>query len=80
MLIRAERQVRRHNKDILSIFFNKNIYCVFLLDRLINAILISTHNIPFSKQKIKKITLNYPKFPPMGFVPWDSRTSSKQPW
>ena len=28
----------------------------------------------------KEITLNYPKSAAMGFVPRDSRRSSKQPW
>ena len=40
---------------------------------------MSTHNIQFLDIK-KKISLNYPKFATMGFVPRDPRTSSKQPW
>ena len=43
------------------------------------AILISTHNILFLNIK-KKIILNYSKSATMGFVPRDSRRSSKQPW
>ena len=40
---------------------------------------MSTQNIPFSINK-KKITLNYLKSAVMGFLPGDSRTSSKEPW
>ena len=36
-------------------------------NRLIDAILISTHIIPFSIQNKKTITLNYPKPEAMGF-------------
>ena len=32
------------------------------------------------KKEKKKINLNYPKSAAMGFVPRDSRMSSKQPW
>ena len=28
----SKSQVRRHNRDILSIFFNMKVYCVFLLE------------------------------------------------
>ena len=45
-------------------------------NRLNEAILMSTHNIPFLNIK-KKIILDYPKFVAMGFVPRDPRTSSK---
>ena len=48
-------------------------------NRLDEAILMSTHNIPCLNIK-KKILLNYPTSATMGFVPRDSRTSSKQPW
>ena len=34
--------------DSFSIFFNMKVICVFSLDRLIEAILMSGHNIPFS--------------------------------
>ena len=44
--------------DIFSIFSNLKVSCVFSLESLIEAILMSTHNIPFS---IQKKTLNYPK-------------------
>ena len=40
------------------------------------AILMSTHSIPFLK--IKKFILNYPKSATMGFVPRDPRTCSKR--
>ena len=46
------------------------------LNRLNEAILMSTHNIPFLNIK-KKTILNYPKSATMGFVPRDSRRSSK---
>ena len=48
-------------------------------NRLTEAILMSTHNIPFSIQN-KKITINYSKSAPKGVFPRDSRTTSKQPW
>ena len=49
-------QVRRHKRDIFSIFYKIKVCCVFSLEsphrgdsnRLIEAILMSTHNIPFS--------------------------------
>ena len=44
-------------------------------NRLIEAILMSTHNIQFIK---KKLTLSYPKSAVMGYFPRDSRKSSKQ--
>ena len=73
-------QVRWHNRDILLIYFNMKVYCVFSLESpqwgdsneysqyTIEAILISTHNIPFLNIK-KKIIPNYPKSATMGFVP-----------
>ena len=48
-------------------------------NRLIEAILMNTHNIPLSIQK-KEIALIYSKSAAMGFFPRDSRTSSKQSW
>ena len=47
--------------------------------RLDEAILISTHNIPFLNIK-KKIVLNYPKSATIEFVPRDPRPSLNQPW
>ena len=70
--------------DIIGIYFRFSItkrYSVYIhLNCLIEAILMSTHNIPFSIYKKKKIALNYPKSAAMGFFLRDSRTSSKQPW
>ena len=40
---------------------------------------MSKNNIPFLNRKMK-IILNYAKSAIMGFVPRDSRMSSKQPW
>ena len=60
---------------IFLIFFNMKVYCVFSLE----AILMITHNIPFLNIEMK-IILNYAKSATMGFVPWDPRTSSKEPW
>ena len=65
--------------EIFSIFLNMKVCCVFSLNRLIEAILMSTHNILFSIYKMK-ITLNYLKPVVLGFVERDSSTSSKQPW
>ena len=48
-------------------------------NRLNEAILMSTYNIPFLNIKMK-IILNYAKSATMGFVPRDPRTNSKQPW
>ena len=45
----SKHQVRRLNRDIFSILFNMKICCVFSLEsRLMEAILMSTHNKPFS--------------------------------
>ena len=61
-------------------------------NRLIKAILMSTHNISphqgdsngYTQYTIfdinKKITLNYPKSGAMGFFPRDAMKSLKQPW
>ena len=68
-------QVRRHNRDILFIFFSMKVYCVFSLESpqrgdsneyIIEAILMSTHNTRFLSVK-KKIILNYPKSVAMVF-------------
>ena len=48
-------------------------------NRLTEAILIRTHNIPFFSIK-KKITLIIPNLQPRDFFPRDSSKSSKQPW
>ena len=68
-----------HNRGISSIFFIMKVYCVFSLE--------SPHrgdSNEYTKYTIfnkkKKIFLNYPKSATMGFVPRDSRMSSKQRW
>ena len=72
-------QVRRHNKDIFSIFFNIEVCCVFSLESPHRG--NSNKNTQYTIFSIKKkIILNYPKSVPMGFFPRDSRMSSKQPW
>ena len=65
--------------DIVSIFFNMKVYCVFSLE--------SPHpgdSNKYTKQTIfniyKKISLNYSKSAAFGFFPRDSKTSLKQPW
>ena len=65
---------------ISLIFYNMKVCCMFSLESPLEAILMKTHNIPFSMKKKKKITLNYPKSGARGFFPRDSRTSSKQSW
>ena len=76
---KSKRQIRRHNRDIFSSFFNMKVCCVFSLK--------SPHRGDFNEYtqytifNIKKIiNLTYPKFAAMGFFPRDTRTSSKQPW
>ena len=73
------RQVRRHNKDIFSIFFNIKVCRVFSLE--------SPHrddSNKYTKYTIfnikKKNTKNYATSAVMGFFTRDSRISSKQPW
>ena len=65
--------------DIIWIFFNMKVYCVFSLQ--------SPHRGDSNKYTQytifnvkKKLTLIYPKSVPMDFCSRDSRTSSKQPW
>ena len=75
----SKRQVRRHNRDILSSFFNKKVYCVCSLES--PRLGYSNEHTQYTIFNIKKkITLNYPKSAAMSFFPRDSRTSSKQPW
>ena len=57
--------------DIFWILFNMKVCCVFSLE--------SPHRYTIFNVK-KNIIQNYPKSAAMGFVPRDSRTSSKQPW
>ena len=75
----SERQVRGHNRDIFSIFFDVKVCCVFSLESPHRGDSNeNTSNTIFNIKK--KITLNYTKSAAMGFFPRDSRTSSKQPW
>ena len=79
MSVLAERQVKRHYRDIFSIFFNMKVYCVFSLESPHRGDSNEyTQYTIFGKEK--KITLNYLKFADMGFFLRDSRTSLKQPW
>ena len=55
--------VRRQNRDIFSIFFNIKERCVFSLESLDDAILMSTYNILFSTYK-RKSALIIPSFFP----------------
>ena len=68
-----------HNRDICSIFYNVKVCCVFSLE------LPHRGNSNEYKQYTvfnlkKKFALKYPKSVALGFIPRDSRTSSKQPW
>ena len=72
-------KVMRHNRDIFSIFSNMEVCCVFLLESPHQG--DSNKYIQYTIFNIKKkINVNYTKSAAMGFFPWDSRTSSKQPW
>ena len=66
----------------MGIYFRFSLTCRYLVyshqNRLIVAILMCTHNIPFFIIK-KKIIPDYSKSAAMRFFPRDSRTSSKQP-
>ena len=50
---------------IFLIFYNMKVYCVSHYNRLVEAILMSTHNIPFSTKK--ENTPNYTKPAAKGF-------------
>ena len=64
--------------DIFSIFFNMKVCCVFSLESPHRG--DSNECTQYTIFNIKKkITLNYPKSAAVGFLPRDSRTSSKQP-
>ena len=62
--------------DIFSIFFNMKVYCLFSLESPQRGDSNEYRNIPFLHIKMK-IIFNYVKSATMGFVPRDSRTSSK---
>ena len=69
-------QVRRHNRDIFSIFFIIKVCCVFSLE--------SSHSKEYTQYTIFNIKkVNHPKLSQIcshGIFPRDSRTSSKQSW
>ena len=71
------RQVRRHNRDIFSIFFNIKVCFVFPLESPHRG--DSNEYTQYTTLNIKTHP-NYPKSAAMGFFPRDSRTSSKKPW
>ena len=63
-------QVRRHNKDIFSIFFNMKVCCVFSLESPQRG--DSNEYTQYTIFHIKtKFTLNYPKSAAMLFFPGD---------
>ena len=69
---------RRHNRDIISVFFNMKVSCVFSLESPHRGDSNEYTQYTIFNMK-KKITLNYPKSAAMGFFPRDSRRSLKQP-
>ena len=66
--------------DIFSIFFNMKVrvYCLFSLESPQRGDSNEYTQYTISQYK-KKVILNYPKSATIGFVPRDSRRSSKQP-
>ena len=72
-------KVRRHKRDIFSMYFNMKVFCVFSLELPIRG--DSDEYTQYTNSNIKrKVDLNYPKSAVMGFFPRDSSTSSKQLW
>ena len=70
---------QRHNRDILSIFSNMKVFCVFSLESPRRG--DSNEYTQYTIFNIKRKTnLNYLKSAAMGFFPRDSSTSLKQPW
>ena len=63
------------NMDILLIFFNMEVYCVFSLESP-----HPVHTIYRFEYENRKSPLIIPNLQLSVFVPRDSRTSSKQPW
>ena len=63
----SQRQVRRYNRDIFSIFFNMKVCCVCSLESLQYTIFVIK----------QKITLDYLKYAAKGFFTRDSRMSLK---
>ena len=75
----SQCQVRRHNRDIFSVFFNMKVCCMFSLESPHRG--DSNEYTQYTYFNIKKkIALSFPKSLAMGFFPKDSRMSSKQPW
>ena len=72
-------QVKRHNRNIFSMFFNMKVYCVFSLESPQRGDSNEYTQYTISQYK-KEVILNCPKSATMVFVPMDKRTSSKQPW
>ena len=59
-------RLRRHNRDILLIFFNMKVCCVFVIELPHRGDSDEyTQNTIFNNKK--KITLNYPKSATIGF-------------
>ena len=66
------------NRDIFSIFFNKEVCFVYSESPHRGN---SNENTQYTIFNMKKMnTQNYPTSAAVGFFPGDSRTSSKQPW
>ena len=66
MCVKSKRQVRRHNRDIFSIFFNMKVYCVFSLESPHRG--DSNEYTQYTIYNIKKkITLNLTKSAATGF-------------
>ena len=76
---RPGQPVRRHNRDILSIFFNMKACYVFSLESPHRGDSNEYKQYTILNKKKKKITLNYPKSAAMSLFPGNSSTSSKQP-
>ena len=77
-------KIRRHNRNIFSIFYNMKVCCVFSLESLHRG---NSNGYPqftnfnIKKKKKKEMVLNHPK---SNLQLWDfhrdSRTSSKELW
>ena len=67
------------NQYIYSIFLDMKVCCVFSLESPHRG--DSNEYTQYTIFNIKrKITINFIKFAAVGFVPSDSKSSSKQPW
>ena len=66
--MRVDNSTSSGGKISLSLIFNNmEVCCVFSLESPHEAILMGTHNIPFSIKKKRKITLSYSKSAAKGF-------------